>query len=136
MQAIASLASVAEAVVLARGQHLFEQGASIEHFYIVVRGILQLSSGQDFNLDQVPGDLVGGAAALCRALSDYEAKASTDALVLRIAEQDFYDQAEEHARLTRGTLAYLVGELEPLLQLDDGAPHVAAAAHFNLPPDV
>jgi CRP-like cAMP-binding protein len=79
--------------------------------------------------DRGAGDLVGGAAALCRALSSYGARALGDSLVLRIAEQDFYDQAEEHARLTRGTLAYLVGELEPLLQLDDGPPHVAA--RFN-----
>ena len=36
-----------------------------------------------------------------------------------ITEQDFYDQAEEHGRLTRGTLKYLVSELEPLLEIDD-----------------
>jgi CRP-like cAMP-binding protein len=136
MQAIASLASVAEPLFLARGQALFEPGSHVEDLYIVVRGHVLLASGADFRLDHGPGDLIGGAAALCRALSDYGASATTDAVVLRIAEQDFYDQAEEHARLTRGTLAYLVGELEPLLQLDDGSEHVAAAAHFTPPPDV
>ena len=136
MQAIASLATVAEPVQLLRGQALFQAGESAaqhEYLYIVARGQLELSSGEDFRLDQGPGDLVGGAAALCRALSEYTSRASSDAIVLRIAEQDFYDQAEEHARLTRGTLAYLVGELEPLLQLDDGPQHVSAAAHFTAP---
>ena len=41
----------------------------------------------------------------------------TDVSVLRISEQDFYDQAEEHGRLTLGTLKYLVSDLEPLLEL-------------------
>ena len=133
MQAIASLASVAEPVRLSSGQSLFEAGTEQENLYIVARGSLELTSGADFRLEHGPGDLVGGAAALCRALSSYTARALGDTLVLRIAEQDFYDQAEEHARLTRGTLAYLVGELEPLLQLDDGPAHVAAAAHFSNP---
>jgi CRP-like cAMP-binding protein len=55
-------------------------------------------------------------------LPGYAARATTDAVVLRIAEQDFYDQAEEHGRLTRGTLSYLVSELEPLLQIDEAPP--------------
>jgi len=132
MQAIASLATVAEAVSLERGQALFEAGAEPDNLYIVVRGSLELTSGADFRLQQAGGDLVGGAAALCRALSSYEARAISDAVVLRIAEQDFYDQAEEHARLTRGTLAYLVGELEPLLQVDDAVPQAPEAAQFTL----
>jgi CRP-like cAMP-binding protein len=131
MQAIASLATVAEAVSLKRGQALFEAGAAPESLYIVARGSLELTSASDFRLQQTAGDLVGGAAALCRALSSYAARALSDTLVLRISEQDFYDQAEEHARLTRGTLAYLVGELEPLLQVDDAAPQAVAAAQLT-----
>ncbi len=70
--------------------------------------------------------MIGGAAAFCRALPGYAARATTDVSVLRIAEQDFYDQAEEHGRLTRGTLKYLVAELEPLLELDESARIVPA----------
>jgi len=132
MQAIASLATVAESVSLKRGQALFEAGLEQENLYIVARGSLELSSGQDFRLQQGPGDLVGGAAALCRALSSYAARALSDSVVLRIAEQDFYDQAEEHARLTRGTLGYLVGELEPLLQVDDAVPQAVGPARLTL----
>ncbi len=128
MQAIASLATVAEPVRLERGKLLFEPGQNQENLYIVVRGTLELSSGAEFRLTQGPGELVGGAAALCRALPEYSARAISDAVVLRVAEQDFYDQAEEHARLTRGTLAYLVSELEPLLQLDQSSEPGAAAS--------
>ncbi len=119
MQAIASLATVAETVQLTSGQTLFEQGSSEDNLYIVARGVIELSADADFRLPQGAGELIGGPAALCRALPDYVARAVGDCVVLRITEQDFYDHAEEHARLTRGTLAFLVSELEPLLQIDE-----------------
>jgi CRP-like cAMP-binding protein len=122
MQAIASLASVAETVTLRARQVLFEPGSNDENLYIVARGQLELTADGDFRLQQASGELIGGPAALCRMLAGYGARAVTDAVVLRISEQDFYDHAEEHARLTRGTLAYLVSELEPLLEIDDSPP--------------
>jgi CRP-like cAMP-binding protein len=128
MQAIASLASVAEAVTLQQGQTLFEAGAPGDNLYIVARGVLELAGDNGFLLRHGPGDLVGAAAALCHALPAYSARAVTEAVVLRIGEQDFYDQAEEHARLTRGTLVYLVSELEPLLQIDEAAQTHARTA--------
>ena len=120
MQAIASLATVAEPLSLRQGELLFDVGAHAENLYFVVRGSVELTAPGGFRFLHQRGDLVGGPAALCHALPGYAARASTDALVLRIAEQDFYDQAEEHGRLTRGTLKYLVTELEPLLQIDEG----------------
>ncbi len=118
MQAIASLASVAEALTLRPGQILFEERAPGDYLYIVTRGSIELRAEGGFLLRHGPGDLVGAAAALCHALPAYAARAVGETVVLRISEQDFYDQAEEHARLTRGTLVYLVSELEPLLEID------------------
>ena len=118
MQAIVSLANVAETITLRKGETLFEVSAHEENLFIVARGLVELTQGSDFRYCHDAGDLIGGAAALCRALPNYSARAASDAIVLRIAEQDFYDQAEEHARLTRGTLIYLVSQLEPLLRLE------------------
>lgn len=122
MQAIVSLASVAEAVTLRAGQTLFELGSHDESLYVLVRGSIELTAPGGFRFVHRRGDLIGGAAALCRALPGYAARAATESVVLRISEQDFYDQAEEHARLTRGTLKYLVTELEPLLAIDGTRP--------------
>jgi hypothetical protein len=61
-------------------------------------------------------------------LPGYGARAVSETAILRISEQDFYDHAEEHARLTRGTLAFLVSELEPLLQIDDATPPLRPGA--------
>lgn len=125
MQAIASLATVAEPLSLKQGELLFDVGGHTESLYFVVRGALELTAPGGFRYLHQRGDLVGGPAALCHALPGYAARASTDAVVLRIAEQDFYDQAEEHGRLTRGTLKYLVTELEPLLQIDESVAQLS-----------
>ena len=122
MQAIASLATVAEPLGLRQGEVLFERGARDENFYYVVRGLLELTGDDGFRYQHRRGDLVGGPAALCHALPSYAARAVTEVVVLRIAEQDFYDQVEEHGHLTRGTLKYLVSELEELLELGEHMP--------------
>ena len=67
-----------------------------------------------FHFTHDTGDVVGGPAAFCNALPNYAATAMGPAVVLRIPQQEFYDQAEEHGRLLRGTLAYLALELEAL----------------------
>lgn len=121
MQAIASLATVAEPVTLKQGETLFERGAQADNLYFVVRGAIELTADEGFRYLHPRGDLVGGPAAFCHALPEYRARATTETVLLRVAEQDFYDQAEEHGRLTRGTLKYLVSELEPLLEIDEAA---------------
>jgi len=125
MQAIVSLATVAEPVHLKQGQLLFDVGQSDDNLFVLVRGSLELTASGGFQYQHRRGDLIGGAAAFCHALPGYAARAQSEATVLRISEQDFYDQAEEHARLTRGTLKYLVSELEPLLEIDDSPRQLA-----------
>jgi CRP-like cAMP-binding protein len=97
---------------LKESQSLFETGNDGESFFVVASGLIELShtSGRHFTHDT--GDLVGGPAAFCNALPSYAARALSDSIVLRIPQQDFYDQAEEHGRLLRGILAYLATELE------------------------
>jgi CRP-like cAMP-binding protein len=125
MQALVSLATVAESVSLRAGAALFSLGESEDALYVVASGIVELVQGDDFRVQHGPGELVGGPAALCKALPSYSARALTSAVVLRISEQDFYDCAEEHPRLTRGALKYLVSELEAVLPFgprDDTSP--------------
>jgi CRP-like cAMP-binding protein len=121
MQAIVSLATVAEPRQLAEGELLFDLGGDAEMLYVLTRGGVELTAPGGFRFMHRRGDLIGGAAALCHALPGYSARAVCSATVLCISEQDFYDQAEEHGRLTRGTLKYLVSELEPLLEMADGS---------------
>jgi CRP-like cAMP-binding protein len=131
MQAIVSLATVAEQLDLKQSESLFELGARDDSLHVLVRGSVELTAPGGFRYLHRRGDLVGGAAAFCHALPGYAARATTDVTVLRIAEQDFYDQAEEHARLTRGTLKYLVAELEPLLELDEAVTRIVPPGHVS-----
>jgi CRP/FNR family cyclic AMP-dependent transcriptional regulator len=114
MQAVASLAAVAETVLLNAAESLFEVGNDGENFYVVAAGLIELSHGSGLRFVHDAGDLVGGPAPFCNALPSYSARALSDSIVLRIQQQEFYDQAEEHGRLLRGTLAYLASELEAL----------------------
>jgi len=114
MQAIASLAAIAESEALEPGQTLFEVGNSGEDFFVVAAGLIELSHGSGFHFRHDTGDVVGGPAAFCNALPSYAATAIAPSIVLRIPQQEFYDQAEEHGRLLRGALAFLALELEAL----------------------
>lgn len=115
MQALASLADLAEPIELDAGQPLFREGHEHSNLYIVVSGSIELRQAPDFRSVHGPGDLVGGAGALCRDLFEASAVATSDASVLRIPEQEYYDRAEEHGGITRGALAYIVSELEARL---------------------
>ncbi len=117
MQAQVSLASVAEPVMLGAGETLFAEGAASGDIYVVASGLIEFAQG-DLKVRYRSGELVGGPAALGQMLSGYSARAIVPSVALRIAEQDFYDRAEEHERLTRSALAYLVSELEPMLALE------------------
>jgi len=114
MQAIASLAAVAETEVLQPKQTLFEIGNDGEDFFVVAAGLIELSHGSGLRFMHDAGHVVGGPAAFCNALPSYAAVATVPSIVLRIPQQEFYDQAEEHGRLLRGTLAFLATELEAL----------------------
>ncbi len=118
MQAVASLATIAEPKHLGEGELLFDANQDQGLLAIVARGLVELRDETGVRALHVPGDLIGGPAALCGALAGYSARARADTVVLRFHEQDFYDQAEEHARLTRGTLAYLVAELDRQLSVE------------------
>jgi CRP-like cAMP-binding protein len=118
MQALVSLATVAQPVSLRAGELLLRLGESQDSLHVVAKGSVELAQGDDFRVQHGAGELVGGPAALCNALPSYSARAQTDAAILRISEQDFYDTAEEHPRLTRGALVYLVSEIEAVLPFD------------------
>ena len=114
MQAIASLAAIAETITLDASEPLFEVGNDGEDFFIVASGLVDLTHASGAHFTHDTGDVIGGPAAFCNELPSFAARAQTNAIVLRIPQQEFYDQAEEHGRLLRGILAFLATELEAL----------------------
>jgi CRP-like cAMP-binding protein len=117
-QAIASLAQYTEELRFEPGATVFEAGTVSDVLYVVAYGAVELSrAAPSLHVVHAAGDVLGGAAALCRELSPYSARALRPSVVLKIRDEDYFDQAEEHPELIRAALAYLVAELEPLFRI-------------------
>ncbi len=115
-QAIASLAQVAEELTLSAGAELFARGGAERALYAVASGVIALRSGD--RLTRVgPTSFLAPAAALSVGLGEYSAHAETAAIVLRIREEEYYDQSDEHPELTRSAMAYMATEQEKLMDL-------------------
>lgn len=117
-QATASLAQVCDEIVLASGSELFALDGGGRALYVVASGVIRLAhrSGADQRVGR--GSILAPAASLSGQLGDYSASAETSAVVLRIREEDYYDQSEEHFDLTRAAMAYMAAELERWLDLE------------------
>jgi CRP-like cAMP-binding protein len=115
MQAIASLTTLATEHELAVGQRAADAGLDLDRLYVIVSGRVELA-GMSVH-ERGPGDLLGGPGALHDVALAAEARAVAPTVLLGIEQQDYYDLAEEHPRLSPGTLAYLATELDALVEL-------------------
>jgi CRP-like cAMP-binding protein len=116
MQAIASLTALTTEHELAAGQRAADAGLSLDRLYVIVTGRVELE-GMSVR-ERGPGDLLGGPGALHDPTLAAESRAVVPTVLLGIEQQDYYDVAEEHPRLSTGTLEYLSTELERLVELD------------------
>lgn len=117
-QAIASLAQVAEELTFEAGEVLFTTGSAERALYAVASGVVVLRSLTERVMRVGPLQFLAPAAALSGQLGAFSAQAESDVIVLRIREEDYYDQAEEHPELTRAAMAFAATELERLMDLD------------------
>jgi CRP-like cAMP-binding protein len=118
IQAIASLAQVAEELTYPAGAQIFARAQAERALYAVASGVVTLRAANDRVVHVGPQRFLGAASALCGHLGDFSAHAETPVIVLRIREEDYYDQSDEHPELTRAALAYLATEVEELMDLE------------------
>jgi CRP-like cAMP-binding protein len=119
-QAIASLAQIADELTFDPGEEVFAFGHGERALFVVVRGVLELTLHVDGaqRVTRVgPACSLATSAALSGQLGQYSARAETAAIVLRIREEEYYDQSDEHPDLTRAAMAYMASELEKMLDL-------------------
>jgi CRP-like cAMP-binding protein len=120
-QAIASLAQAAVEIPLSDAELLFDVDGSEDTLYVVMYGIIDLSRAQPaLHARYGAGEVVATTAALARELGPYRAQSRGKSLILRIREEDYYDQAEAHPDLIRAALAYLMAERERLVLVKNG----------------
>lgn len=116
-QAIATLAQVAEELTFPAGAPIFARGQAERALYAVASGVVALRAESDRVLRVGPQRFLAPAAALCGRLGDFSAVAETSAILLRIREEDYYDQSDEHPELTRAATAYLAIEFEKMMDV-------------------
>jgi CRP-like cAMP-binding protein len=117
IQSLVRLAPAADELRLSAGETLFEVGAARGVLYVVVAGQIDVQ-GSDAPVHARFGEasLLAAGAAFGDALSRMRAWAVTDAVLLRIREEDFYDVMEDHFELARSVLGYLSAENERRLE--------------------
>lgn len=119
VQGLASVASVADSIELEADQVLFEAGGAGGFVYVVACGIVEITrvTAPVVRARCGPSQLVGGPASFGGMLSEYTARATTRALVVRVALTDLDDVAEDHYDLTRSMIHGLASERERLMIL-------------------
>lgn len=117
MQAIASLAQVAEELELDEGSMVFAEGEAKGTLYVVASGMIELRLGSGREVRVGPLGVLNAAAALSGQLGQYSARAAAASVLLEIQNDDYYDQSEEHPELTRAAMASLASERERLMDL-------------------
>ncbi len=119
VQALASLAVVAENIELGAGEMLFEAGGDPDIVYVVGWGMVEIVRSQEpvVRARFGPSDLVGGMATFGGTLVDYAARAIVPSMVLRIAVADLDDVAEDHYDVTRSITQANAIERERLMTL-------------------
>ena len=129
VQALASLAHVAEQRVYGPGQRLFERGQPAEALYVLLSGrVLVTHTEPEVTAIFVPIRLVGGLAALGYDEHFYSATAITASTALALPKEEFFDVMEDHFGLVRAVLAYDSRERERVLRLRQGRTSRSAAA--------
>jgi CRP-like cAMP-binding protein len=117
IQALVSLAPVADEFRIPAGDTLFRAGEVTGVFFVVARGSIELEhqhSGRRYRFG--PGSIVGGSAAFGDVERLYTARALRDSVLLRLREEAFFDVMEDHFDLARSVLGYIAGEREQVVE--------------------
>jgi CRP-like cAMP-binding protein len=117
IQALVSLAPVAEESRVRAGETLFRVGEVTGVFYVVARGMVELErQAPRISARFGPASIVGGSAAFGDVERSYAARAIQDSVLLRIPEEDFFDVMEDHFDLARSVFAYIAAEREAVME--------------------
>jgi CRP-like cAMP-binding protein len=108
VQALADLAVASHEVVLKEGDALFDAGDSHSHLFLVAVGAVEAARREpDIVRRYGPGELVGGAAALCERIRFWGARATTETRVVAVPMEAWLDMMEEHAELAESVMSVL-----------------------------
>lgn len=97
------------------GDFLFRQGATASHFYILVKGRVKLSIGEDGPVVYIarhPGEIIGWSSIIGRDLYSASAQCVDDTHLLKVEKEKFLESLEKDAdneRILYKRLAEMLG---------------------------
>ena len=114
VQALTTLAALSQSQPHTAGEAIFLDGKSEGSIYIVAFGRVQLTHEEPYiRANFVRGQLVGSLAAL--GTHHFSAHAVTDAVLLRIRVEDWFDVMEDHFNVARSAIRFIATERERML---------------------
>jgi CRP/FNR family cyclic AMP-dependent transcriptional regulator len=105
---LAALATVAEEVVVRRGDEVIVEGAVEDHLFVVVRGTLRATRDGGVLRDLSPGATVGELAALVPEPRSATVTALEDGLLLKIDKRALDELLVDQPELVQGVIWTLV----------------------------
>jgi ATP/ADP translocase/HEAT repeat protein len=108
---LAALARVAEVETFAAGQTVFHEGDLGDALYVLVRGTIGIESGGERLATLGPGDAFGEMAVLDEVPRSGTAVVETEAEVLRIGSEEFYEILHEQVEIAEGVIRMLTRRL-------------------------
>lgn len=118
IQAVALLARLGRPRLIRQGGLLHEQGEPRTSLCLVGQGQLQLARQGDPAVGRFgPGSVAGSLGMLARPRHDATLSATTDAVVLELDDDDFFEAMDDHFDLARAVFAYMAKERGRLMEL-------------------
>jgi CRP-like cAMP-binding protein len=114
VQTLTALGELAAELHAAEGELLFARGALGQQLAVVVSGEVSVHPPSGASYAFGAGALVAGASAIAGG-GEYEVRARSEARVLALSFDDYYDAMEDHFSLARSALVALAEEREALL---------------------
>jgi CRP/FNR family transcriptional regulator, cyclic AMP receptor protein len=108
---LAALARVAEIEMFAPGQTVFHEGDLGDALYVIVRGTIGIESGGERLATLGPGEAFGEMAVLDEVPRSGSAVVDSEAEVLRIGSEEFYEILHEQVEIAEGVIRMLTRRL-------------------------
>lgn len=123
---LALVASIARQIEVKQGEKLVEEGGPISALYTVLEGKIEMRRGNSVIYSISDNETLGNWALFDRKPSVVSAIAATDASLLAIDREEFFELLADHSEVTRELFQALFKRVRSLLAPGIDKPEQAA----------
>lgn len=126
---LALVASIARQIEVKQGQKLVEEGGPISALYTVLEGRIEMRRGASVIYSISSNETLGNWALFDRKPSVVSAVAATDASLLAIDREEFFELLADHSEVTRELFQALFKRVRSLLSPGIGSLEEGSDTH-------